>query len=181
MKKIIITAITALLCLPCFAHTAKNVEKNSDTLIAYFSASGVTKKAAERMAKVINADVYEITPEAIYTSEDLDWRNRQSRSSNEMQDKAARPAIKGKVKNMKKYKTVYIGFPIWWNTCPRIINTFIESYSFKGKTLIPFATSGSSSIDGSCKDLKATYPDYNWKEGKLLNSVTDEQLKEWLK
>ena len=181
MKKTILAAIAVMLCLGCFAQKSNKQTKSKDTLVTYFSASGTTKKVAERMANILKVDIYEITPEQLYTEQDLDWRNRQSRSSNEMQDKASRPAIKGKIKNLKKYKTIYIGFPIWWNTCPRIVNTFIESYSFKGKTLIPFATSGSSSIDGSCKDLKANYPDYNWKEGKLLNSVTDEQLEKWLK
>ena len=98
-----------------------------------------------------------------------------------MEDKSSRPAIKGKVDNMADYDIIFVGFPIWWYTCPTIINTFIEQYDLKGKTVIPFATSGGSDIDKACDDLKAAYPDINWKPGKLLNGTSQEELQEWVK
>ena len=141
-------------------------------LVAYFSASGVTKGAAEQLAAVASADLHEIKPAQPYTDADLDWRDKQSRSTVEMKDKNSRPAITDKLTNMQDY--------IWWYTCPTIINTFMESYDFKGKTVIPFATSGGSSIKKACEDLKASYPDVNWKEGKLLNRVSEKELKAWV-
>lgn len=149
--------------------------------VVYFSATGTTKHVAENLAKIANADIYEIQPAVPYTDADLDWRDSHSRSSVEMKDKTSRPAIANKIENLADYDVIYIGFPIWWNTAPTIVNTFIESHSLAGKTLIPFATSGSSSIDGACKDLKKQYPDIVWKEGRLLNHVTDEVLKKWVK
>ena len=139
------------------------------TLVAYFSATGTTKAAAERLAKEKNADLFEIVPEKPYTSADLDWTNKKSRSSVEMKDLDSRPAISGTVENLGQYDTVYIGFPIWWYTAPTIINTFIEAHDFSGKVLSAFATSGGSSITKSAADLKKKYPQSNWIEGKLMN------------
>ena len=150
-------------------------------LVAYFSASGVTKGVAQQLAEVAGADLHEIKPAVPYTEADLDWRDKQSRSTLEMQDKSSRPAITAKLKNMKDYDVIYVGFPIWWYTCPTIINTFMESYDLKGKTVIPFATSGGSTITKACDDLRAAYPDVNWKEGKLLNRVNKEYLAAWVK
>ena len=129
------------------------------TLVTYFSASGVTKGAAQELAGIIGADLFEIVPEQRYTDADLDWRDKKSRSTIEMNDKSSRPAIKdgGKV-DLSKYDVVYVGFPIWWYTAPTIINTFIEANDFTGKTIVPFATSGGSSIKQACKDLAAAYP-----------------------
>ena len=155
-------------------------QKEMKTLVAYFSASGVTKGVAEKLAEVAGADLHEIKPEQPYTDADLDWHNKQSRSSVEMADKNSRPAITGKLENMADYDVIYVGFPIWWYTAPTIINTFMESYDFKGKTVIPFATSGGSTIEQACKDLKATYPDMNWKDGKLLNRATADDLRKWV-
>jgi flavodoxin len=149
-------------------------------LVAYFSASGTTKSVAQQLAEVAGADLHEIKPAQPYTDADLDWQDKQSRSSVEMQDKNSRPAITGKLQNMQKYDVVFVGFPIWWYTCPTIINTFMEAYDFQGKTVIPFATSGGSSIKKACEDLKATYPDVNWKEGKLLNRSSKDDLKKWV-
>ncbi len=153
---------------------------DTKTLVAYFSATGITEGVAKRLADVAGADLYKIDPEQPYTSEDLDWQNEQSRSSVEMKDKSSRPAIKGKVDDMARYDTIYVGFPIWWYTCPTIINTFMESYDFKGKTVIPFATSGGSTIDRACEDLRQAYPDANWQEGRLLNNASDDDLKKWV-
>ena len=118
----------------------------SRKLVAYFSASGVTAKVAETLAEAIGADIFEIEPKVPYTKADLDWTNRQSRSSIEMNDPASRPAIAGVRDNMADYDTLFVGFPIWWYVAPTIINTFLESYDLTGKTIIPFATSGGSGM-----------------------------------
>jgi len=159
----------------------KEMDKESKVLVAYFSASGVTKGIAQQLAEVTGGTLHEIKPAVAYTDADLDWRNKQSRSSVEMQDKSSRPAITDKLTNMQDYDVIYVGFPIWWYTCPTIINTFMEAYDFKGKTVIPFATSGGSSIKKACEDLKAAYPDVNWKEGKLLNHTSKKDLEDWVK
>ena len=161
------------------ATPANNVGKK--TLVAYFSASGVTKGMATQLAEVAGADLYEIKPEKPYTDADLNWRDEHSRSTIEMNDKSSRPAIAGKLANMSEYNVVFVGFPIWWYTCPTIINTFIEAYDFGGKTVIPFATSGGSSIKKAYDDLSGTYPNINWKSGKLLNGMTKKELEEWVR
>ena len=139
------------------------------TLVAYFSATGTTKAAAQRLAKEMNADLFEIAPEVPYTSADLDWRDKQSRSTKEMQDKTSRPAIKDTCPNIADYDTVWIGFPIWWYTAPAIVNTFIEAHDLSGKVLNVFATSGGSGVEGSAKDLRKAYPQYQWGESRLMN------------
>ena len=139
------------------------------TLVAYFSASGVTAKAAEKIAEAIGADLYEIRPQLPYTAKDLDWMNRNSRSSVEMNDPASRPAIAQSLDNMAQYDTILVGFPIWWYVEPRIIDTFLESYEFSGKTMIPFATSGSSGIEKAQQSLQAHCPKAVWEKGPLLN------------
>ena len=171
--------LTALLAMSLGVSAQTN--KQMKTLVAYFSASGVTKGAAEQLAAVAGADLHEIKPAQPYTDADLDWRDKQSRSTVEMKDKDSRPAITDKLKNMQDYDVVYVGFPIWWYTAPTIINTFMEAYDFKGKTVIPFATSGGSTIKKACEDLKAAYPDVKWKEGKLLNRVSKQDLESWVK
>ena len=151
------------------------------TLVTYFSASGVTRNAAKQLASIIGADLFEITPETLYTDADLDWRDKTSRSTIEMNDKKSRPALKdgGKVKDLNQYDVVYIGFPIWWYTAPTIINTFIEANDFTGKTIVPFATSGGSNIKKACEDLQAAYPKYKFGEGKLLNSIDKAEIEKW--
>lgn len=175
--------MAALLTISLSACSQANKTKeNKDmkVLVAYFSATGVTKGVAKQLAEVTGGTLHEIRPEQPYTDADLDWRDKQSRSSVEMQDKKSRPAIIGKIQNMQDYSVVYVGFPIWWYTCPTIVNTFMEAYDFQGKTVIPFATSGGSSIKKACKDLKAAYPNINWKEGKLLNRASKDDLKKWV-
>ena len=124
------------------------------SLVAYFSASGVTKKVAERLANAIGAELYEIAPEVPYTKKDLNWMNKNSRSTIEMNDRSSRPAIGSKVDNMDQYDTVFVGFPIWWYREPSIIDTFMEAYNFDGKTVVPFATSGGSGIGRTAEKLK---------------------------
>ena len=148
-------------------------------LVTYFSATGTTGRVAEKLAAVAGGDLYEIAPEIPYSSADLNWNDRKSRSTVEMQDLASRPAIKGLCENIGEYDVVFIGFPIWWDTHPTIINTFIEAHNLKGKRLVPFATSGGSSIAKSCEDLKKTYPDYEWVDGRLLNNDSESELKNW--
>ena len=180
MKKIIMM-LTALLAVSLSACSQKKTETKMEqkVLVAYFSASGTTKGVAQQLAEVAGADLHEIKPEKPYTDADLDWNDKQSRSSVEMQDKNLRPAITDKLQNMQDYDVVYVGFPIWWYTCPTIINTFMEAYNFNGKTVIPFATSRGSSIKKACADLKAAYPKLNWKEGKLLNRASKAELQKW--
>ena len=165
------------------AVTEQEQTQNNNTmkaLVTFFSASGVTRNAAKQLADIIGADLYEITPETLYTEEDLDWTNKQSRSSVEMADKASRPAIKdgGKV-DFANYDVVFVGFPIWWYTAPTIINTFIEVNDFAGKTIVPFATSGGSNVTKSCEDLQAAYPNYQFGEGRLLNSIDKADIEQW--
>ena len=149
--------------------------------MAYFSATGNTEKAAQQVASIVSGDLHKIQPEKSYTSADLNWRDKSSRSSVEMDDPTSRPAIIDDLKNLAEYDTVYLGFPIWWNQAPRLINTFLEKYDLSGKTVIPFATSGSSSISNAESELRKAYPDVNWQKGKLMNGATEEDIKNWTK
>jgi len=189
MKKFSLIIIAASLMVAACANSENKTENQSEnqnetkemkTLVAYFSASGVTRQIATQLAEVANADLYEIVPEQLYTDADLNWRDSLSRSSVEMKDKTSRPAIKKTELKIDDYSTIYVGFPIWWYTCPTIINTFMESYNFDGKTVIPFATSGGSTIDQACADLKANYPKANWKNGKLLNNASKQDLEDFV-
>ena len=150
-------------------------------LVAYFSASGVTKSAAEHLATAAGADLFEIKPAVPYTRADLDWTNKKSRSSVEMNNPGSRPEIAERLSNMEDYDTVFIGFPIWWYVAPTIINTFVESYDFSGKTIIPFATSGGSGMGKTIEVLKPLCPGANWEKGKMLNRVSDRELEDWIK
>ena len=141
----------------------------SKVLVTYFSASGVTAKTANKLAKEVDGDLFEIEPKEKYTSADLNWMDKKSRSSVEMNDPASRPEIAKQVENMDMYDTVLLGFPIGWYVEPKIIDTFLDSYDFAGKTVIPFATSGGSGIENVEKNLQKEYPNINWGKGKLLN------------
>ena len=172
MNKIILT-LTAVMILSFAACAQNKGEKSMLTenkpLVVYFSATGTTAKAARTIAEVTGGTLYEIVPQQAYTSDDLDWNDKQSRSSVEMNDPKSRPAIKADNLDMGSYDVVYIGYPIWWGVAPRIINTFIESHDLKGKQIIPFATSGGSGIGQSVDSLKAAYPELDFSEGKLMN------------
>ena len=139
-------------------------------LVAYFSASGVTARAAKEIAKAVGADLYEIRPVQPYTDGDLNWMDKKSRSTVEMNDPSCRPPIAEPVENLEQYDTVFVGFPIWWYVEPRIVDTFLESGDFSGKTVIPFATSGGSGIGKAEKSLQDHCPKADWKRGKLVNS-----------
>ncbi|MBM6991262.1 MAG: flavodoxin [Mobilibacterium timonense] len=138
-------------------------------LVAYYSASGVTARKAKDLASEVGADVYEIVPAQKYTSADLDWTNRKSRSTLEMRDPSSRPELAEKTTELSGYDTVYIGFPIWWGVAPRVINTFIENNDLAGKKIGIFATSGGTGISAAIKDLQKKYPDLDICGGKLLN------------
>ncbi len=152
----------------------------SRKLVAYFSASGVTAKVAETLAEAIGADIFEIEPKVPYTKADLDWTNRQSRSSIEMNDPASRPAIAGMRDNMADYDTLFVGFPIWWYVAPTIINTFLESYDLTGKTIIPFATSGGSGMGKTNEKLLPSCAGAKLIEGKVFKSnVSKAEMNQW--
>ena len=152
----------------------------SKVLVAYFSASGVTKKLATNLAEATGGDLFEIVPEELYTKADLNWMNPKSRSSVEMKDRSCRPAIASKVEDMSSYDAVFIGFPVWWYREPSIIDTFAESYDFSGKTIIPFATSGSSGIGSSGDNIGALAKGAKVTAGERFKaSSTVEDLKEW--
>ena len=153
----------------------------SRKLVAYFSASGVTAKVAETLSEAIGADLYEIEPEVPYTKEDLDWMDKQSRSTIEMNNPASRPAIAGKRDNMDDYDTVFVGFPVWWYVAPTIINTFLESYDLTGKTIIPFATSGGSGMGKTNEKLQPSCPNSKLIEGKVFKkSASKSELAVWV-
>ena len=160
MKKMIL----ALICAACMTTM------EAKTLVVYFSATGTTKAAAEKLAKQHDAVLWEIEPAEKYTAADLDWRNPKSRSSIEMNDPEERPMIK-QCTNIMPYDTIYLGFPIWWGICPRIINSWLDNNEpqLEGKVLIPFATSGSSGIEEAEEYLKKTYPSLKWQKGLLMN------------
>ncbi|CAK7021142.1 flavodoxin [Xylanibacter rodentium] len=159
---------------------AQNNKMQKKVLITYFSATGTTAQAAKRIANVTGGDLYAITPVESYTGADLDWQDKQSRSSVEMNDPKSRPAIKGTKENIADYDVIFIGYPIWWDLAPRVINTFIESHDLKGKIVIPFATSGGSTLAGSATALKKSYPSLNWKEGRLLNRADEKTIRTWI-
>lgn len=152
----------------------------SKALVAYFSASGVTKAVAERLAKGIGADLFEIEPAVPYTRADLNWQDKNSRSTIEMNDRSSRPAIASKVADMSQYDVVFVGFPVWWYREPSIIDTFMEQYDFSGKTVIPFATSGGSQLGDSAKNMQALARGSKVLEGKRFASRTSEkELADW--
>ena len=153
----------------------------SKTLVAYFSASGVTEKAAQNLAKAAGADLYQIRPAVPYTGADLNWMDKKSRSSVEMNDKSSRPAIADKDAHIEQYDTIFLGFPIWWYVAPTIINTFLESYDWTGKKIVLFATSGGSGLGKSAAGLRDSAKGAQIIEGKMLNrNNSPEVLKKWV-
>ena len=181
MNKILLSIVAVLTA--CAQNKDKqNMSNNSSkALIAYFSATGTTAKAARSIADITGGELFEIEPQDSYTDADLDWNNRQSRSSLEMNNPQARPALKGTKADMAAYDVIFIGYPIWWDLAPHIINTFIESHDLKGKTLVPFATSGGSGISNSVRKLRETYPNLKWQEGKLLNGTSRTAIQKWVR
>ena len=152
----------------------------SKKLVAFFSVSGTTKKAAEMIAAETKADLLEIEPKIPYTKADLDWMNKKSRSTVEMSDKKYRPEIVAKEMDMSSYDEIFLGFPIWWYVAPTIINTFLEYYDFSGKKIVLFATSGGSGLGNTVKELQPSAPDAVITEGRLLNRGTKQEISEWV-
>lgn len=185
MHKILTLLLTTLLATACNAkpkpQEIKPMNVNSKTVVVYFSATGTTKRVAQNLAQALGADLYEIKPLAPYTSADLDWTNKSSRSSVEMNDKSSRPALAASDFSVKEYDKVFLGFPIWWGTAPRVVQTFLEGQDFAGKTIILFATSGSSGMGSTDRDLKPSVAtSAQVIKGKVLNgNPSVSELKQW--
>ena len=156
-------------------------EEGTDVLVAYFSATGNTENIAEHLVSILDADLYEIVPQVPYTSEDLNYGNSDCRANQEQNDPTARPAISGSVENMEDYEVIFLGYPIWWGDAPKIISTFLETYDFDGKTIVPFCTSGGSSIGGSVSDLEALTSGAAWLDGQRFSgSASQETVSQWV-
>lgn len=187
MKKLL-ALLTAVLFIACNSNPSTKLTevnpmvKNKKTLVAYFSATGTTQRVAENLAKAVGADIYEIKPVVAYTDADLNWRDSRSRSSVEMNDKTSRPEMAADNFSVKEYDTVFLGFPIWWGTAPHIVETFLEKQDFAGKTIILFATSGSSGMGNTDNDLKPSVDaSATIIKGKILNgNPSVEELKAWV-
>ena len=192
MRKLLVLLVTALFAIACNTKPTPQVivEKEKQpmptlstqkALVAYFSATGTTKKVAENLAKALNADLYEIKPAVPYTAEDLNWRDKTSRSSIEMGNEASRPEMAENDISVKEYDVIYLGFPIWWGTAPRIVKTFLEKHDFSNKKVVLFATSGSSGMGNTAEDLKPSVATIaQIKPGKVLNgNPSVEELKTW--
>ena len=162
-------------------HDAASEAGSGDTLVVYFSATGTTKGVAEKIASITGADTYEIKAAKEYTDADLDWNDPDSRTTHEQNDASVRPEIGSDPVSLEGYKTIYIGYPIWWGEEPRIIDTFVESYDFDGITMIPFCTSGSSDIGKSAKNLADNAGSGKWLDGERFDGgVSEEELKSWI-
>lgn len=165
---------------------SSNSEGENDTeehrsLVAYFSATGTTKGVAESLAEGAGADLYEILPEESYTDDDLDYHDDNSRSTMEMNDPSSRPKISGSVDHMEQYEVVFIGYPIWWGEAPRIVSTFMESYDFSGKTIVPFCTSGGSGMGSSAANLEKLTSNAEWLSGRRFDGgSTSAEMAEWV-
>ena len=151
------------------------------TLVAYFSASGITANVAKLLAEAAGADLFEIQPAVPYTNADLNWMDKKSRSTVEMQDKSSRPAIAAPCSNLADYDTIFVGFPIWWYVAPTIINTFLEKYDLTGRKIVLFATSGGSGFGNTVKELQPSAPGAEIVEGKLLNRANKQEIENWVK
>lgn len=155
-------------------------ENEEKIAVVYFSGTGNTREVANLLAKEANADIFEIIPENMYTADDLNYNDDNCRANQEMNDDSARPAISNDLSVVSEYDVIYLGYPIWWRTAPRIIQTFIENYDISGATLYMFCTSGGSGIESSISDLQKLYPDMNIVDGKRLNDATETDIREWI-
>ena len=180
LKYLLLAVLTIVAASACSQNVEKKTMEKKKVLVVYFSATGTTSQVGKQIAKIADADIYEITPLTPYSNADLDWTNKQSRSSLEMSDSTARPEIKAVAVDVRQYDYVFMGYPIWWNLAPRAVNTFIETTNLAGKTVIPFATSGGSSIGNSVAVLKQSYPNIKWQSGKLLNRVSEKEIEAWV-
>ena len=181
MKNILSIVIFILGLLIGLNTNAKDLNmSNKNILVAYFSATGITEKLATRLAQAVEGKLFEIKPLTPYTSEDLNWHDKQRRSSVEMNDKSSRPKIASKLEDITQYDVIFVGFPIWWYREPSIIDTFIESYDFSGKVIVPFATSGMSGMGDCRENLQKLAPQAKVFEGKrFIYNISEEDLKQW--
>ncbi len=179
-----VAAVTSLMACGKKA-SVEAIVSNQDTapkvLVAYFSATGTTKAAAEKVAKATGAEIFEIKPTEAYSAADLDWTVKTSRCCRENDDPKSRPAFKKSKKSLDGYDLIFLGFPNWWNGAPRIINTFMDTYQLKGKRVVMFMTSGGSGIENSERVFKKAYPDVKWEAGKLLNGISENDISDWAK
>lgn len=182
MKKFIyiLLAIVVVFAI-VWAFSGKSNAANNKVLVAYFSATGNTAGVAQRLGEATGADLFAIEPETVYTAEDIDWRNEKSRASVEMADRSSRPVIASAIENIEQYDVIFVGFPIWWGREPSIIDTFLESYNFAGKTIVPFATSGSTpTTDEAAANMQPLVPDAHVLSGKRFpTDVSADELKTW--
>ena len=179
LKILLLAVLTVFATSACSQNKTQNIVEKKKVLVVYFSATGTTEQVSKQIAKIAEADICEIAPAKPYSSADLDWTNKQSRSSVEMNNPKARPELKALSVDVSKYDYIFLGYPIWWDLAPRTVNTFIETANLAGKTVIPFATSGSSTIANSVAVLKQSYPNIKWQTGKLLNRVSEKDIKSW--
>lgn len=186
MKHVIIITLAVMLGLTAAAcgqgKKGKTMvqENGNKTLVAYFSATGTTENVAKMIASTTGGELYRITPVKEYSAEDLDWTVKESRCCIENDNPSSRPEMVKSKDNLDGYDVIYLGFPNWWNGAPRIVNTFIEAYNLKGKTVHLFMTSGGSGITNSLKTLRAAYPNIDFKDGKLLNGATQKDIDSWV-
>lgn len=180
LRALLLAVLTLVCTSACSQSKTKESMEKKQVLVVYFSATGTTRHAAELLAKATEADLCEIVPAQPYTSADLNWHDHRSRSSVEMADVQARPAIKPGGVDVRKYDYIFLGYPIWWDLAPRAVNTFIEGCDLSGMTVLPFATSGGSSITGSVAALKKAYPAVKWQDGRLLNRADEKSIRAWV-
>lgn len=176
MKKLFFVLISFFLIVDAMAQNTMGKKELKSSLVVYFSATGTTEHVAKELAEVANADIFEITPTQPYSSADLNWHDKQSRSSIEMNNPKSRPEISTRVSTIDSYKVVYIGYPIWWDEAPRVVNTFIESHNLEGKRVVLFATSGGSGVTTSLNQLKKSYQNVNFVGAHLINRVSADVL-----
>ena len=180
LKILLLAVLTVFAASACSQNKVKKTMEKKKVLVVYFSATGTTRLVAKQIAKIADADICEIAPAKPYSNADLDWTNKQSRSSVEMNNPKARPEIKAISVDVSKYDYIFLGYPIWWDLAPRTVNSFIETADLAGKTVIPFATTGSSTNAHSVAVLKQSYPKIKWQTGKLLNHVSEKEMETWV-
>lgn len=180
LKILLLAVLTVFAASACSQNRTKQTMEKKKVWVVYFSATGTTRQVAKQIARIADAEICEIAPAKPYSSADLDWTNKQSRSSVEMNNPKARPEIKAVTVDVSRYDYIFLGYPIWWDLAPRAVNSFIEAADLSGKTVIPFATSGSSTIANSVAELKKSYPEIKWQTGRLLNRVSEKEIGTWV-
>lgn len=177
----ILAAVAMIFSTACAQKkNEKNMNRENKVLVAYFSATGTTERVAKMIATATGGELMRIQPQQEYSAADLDWTDPASRCCRENDNPASRPEIVKTKENLDGYNVVYLGFPNWWNMAPRIVNTFVETYGLKGVTVVPFSTSGGSGIENSVKQLRKAYPDVDWKDGRMLNGVSQQDVDKWV-